>query len=382
MYEQFYGFRERPFDLTPNPRYLVLTESHREALSNLEYGIASRKGITLLVGEAGSGKTTVIRTAIDRQPGRVHCVYLHNPTLSRPEFIEMLASRFHLSERAAQSKAALLIEFEALLKERRAHDETTVLVVDEAQSLPLELLEEIRLLANIETDDEKLLSVIIAGQPEIVDRLNDQSLRQFKQRIALRCHLRTLTLQETMSYIAGRIRAAGGADAHVFTREAVELIHERARGIPRMISVIADNALLGGFAAGERPVSSQVIREVCRDFDYAPTRTTASGFPDRREPTPPNGWQDEERRPRLLAVDEAKSRPEQAKRASEPNGYFGKVKGKKSEPARAVATNGSGAHPVTPPSDHTGAETPPDGGRVGLFGGFSPKRKRFSFFGG
>ena len=130
-----------------------------------------------------------------------------------------------------------------------------MLIVDEAQSLPLDLLEEIRLLANIETDDEKLLSVIIAGQPELVGRLNDESLRQLKQRIALRCELRPLTLQETAAYIAGRIRAAGGVGARVFTREAVELIHERSRGIPRTISVIADNALLGGFAAGQRPVS-------------------------------------------------------------------------------------------------------------------------------
>jgi general secretion pathway protein A len=270
MYEAFFGFRERPFDLTPNPRYLVLTESHREALSNLEYGIASRKGITLLIGEAGSGKTTVIHTAIERQPGRVHCVYLHNPTLTRPEFVEMLAVRFGLSERAAQSKTVLLLELEALLKERREKDETTVLVVDEAQSLPLDLLEEIRLLANIETNTEKLLSVIIAGQPELVPRLNERALRQFKQRVALRCELRALTFQETVEYIGGRIVAAGGVAGQVFTREAVALIHQRAQGLPRTISVIADNALLGGFAAGQQPVSVELVREVCRDFDIAP----------------------------------------------------------------------------------------------------------------
>jgi len=270
MYEAFFGFRERPFDLTPNPRYLVLTESHREALSNLEYGIASRKGITLLIGEAGSGKTTVIHTAIERQPGRVHCVYLHNPTLTRPEFVEMLAVRFGLSERATQSKTVLLLELEALLKERREKGETTVLVVDEAQSLPLDLLEEIRLLANIETNTEKLLSVIIAGQPELVPRLNERALRQFKQRVALRCELRALTFQETVEYIGGRIVAAGGVAGQVFTREAVALIHQRAQGLPRTISVIADNALLGGFAAGQQPVGVELVREVCRDFDIAP----------------------------------------------------------------------------------------------------------------
>ena len=267
MYEQFYGLRERPFDLTPNPRFLVLTESHREALANLEYGISSKKGITLVVGEAGSGKTTMIRAAVDKLPARVHCVHLHNPTLTRTEFVEMLASRFGLSDEASQSKAAMLIELEALLRARRASGESTVLVVDEAQSLPAELLEEIRLLANIETNDEKLMSLIIAGQPELAERLNDQSLRQLKQRVALRCELQPLSPQETAAYIAGRIRAAGGTGAKVFTREAVALIYEHSSGIPRTISVIADNALVGGLAAGQRPVSSDLVREICRDFD-------------------------------------------------------------------------------------------------------------------
>ena len=244
MYESFFGLDERPFDLTPNPRYLVLTDGHREALSNLEYGIASRKGVTLLLGEAGTGKTTIIRTAIERQPDRVHCVHLQNPALDRTEFVEMLATRFALSARAAESKTAFLLELEALLAKRSANGESTVLVVDEAQSLPLELLEEIRLLANIETNDEKLLSVILAGQPELADRLNERSLRQLKQRVALRCQLNPLTLQESCAYIAGRIRAAGGVGAHTFTREAVTLMHERSHGIPRTLNVIADNALV------------------------------------------------------------------------------------------------------------------------------------------
>ena len=164
MYEQFFGLRERPFDLTPSPRFLVPTESHREALSNLEYGIASRKGITLLVGEAGAGKTTVIRAAVERQSTRVRCVHVNNPTLSRSEFVEVLATKFGLSDRAAQSKAALLAELEALLLERRARDETTVLIVDEAQSLPLELLEEIRLLANIETVNPGARTMLVSAK--------------------------------------------------------------------------------------------------------------------------------------------------------------------------------------------------------------------------
>jgi general secretion pathway protein A len=215
MYEQFFGLRERPFDLTPNPRYLVLTDVHREALSNLEYGISSRKGITLLIGEAGSGKTTLIRSAIEKQPSRVHCIHLNNPALSRGEFVEMLADRFGLSASAKSSKATMLLQLEALLRARHEAGETTVLIVDEAQSLSIELFEEVRLLANIETNEEKLLLVIIAGQPELVDRLNEKRLRQLKQRIALRCELRPLTLQETAAYLAGRIKAAGSRDENL-----------------------------------------------------------------------------------------------------------------------------------------------------------------------
>jgi general secretion pathway protein A len=267
MYESYFGFRERPFDLTPNPRFLVLTDSHREVLSNLEYGIASRKGVTLVVGEAGSGKTTLIRTVLERQAGRIHSVNVSNPTLSREEFVEMLASKFGLSTRASESKASFLHELEALLTHRHANGEATVLIVDEAQSLPLDLLEEVRLLANTETNEQKLLPVILAGQPELAERLNEGNLRQLKQRVALRCELRPLNDRETAGYIAGRIAVAGGTASQVFTREAVALIHQAAHGLPRMISVLADNALLGGFARGQRPVGSQVVAEVCRDFD-------------------------------------------------------------------------------------------------------------------
>jgi general secretion pathway protein A len=267
MYRPFFKLRERPFDLTPNPRFLVLTPAHREALGQLDYGIASRKGITLLLGEAGTGKTTIIRTALGRQPDRVHAVHLHNPALTRDEFIEMLAARFDLSESARSSKAALLLELEALLAERHAGGEATALIIDEAQSLPLDLLEEIRLLANIETAETKLLSVVLAGQPELAARLNDPALRQLKQRIALRCELRSLTPAETLGYVAGRLAAAGGVGSQIFTREAVLSIHEHAAGIPRVISVIADNALVSAFALAQRPVTRAIVEEVCRDLD-------------------------------------------------------------------------------------------------------------------
>lgn len=271
MYERFFGLRERPFDLTPSPRFLVMTEAHREALSNLEYAVAARKGITLLLGDAGCGKTTIIRAAIDRQPSRVHCVHITNPALTRDEFVETLAERFELTSEAGRSKARLVRELEALLRQRRDQDETTVLVIDEAQSLSNELLEEIRLLANVETADDKLLSLVLAGQPELAGQLDQTSLRQLKQRIALRCELKPLTRSETLTYLSGRVRAAGGVASKIFTRESAALLYQHSGGIPRSINVLADNAMLAAFGRQVRQITSDLIETVARDFHLART---------------------------------------------------------------------------------------------------------------
>jgi type II secretory pathway predicted ATPase ExeA len=268
VYQRFYGLRDLPFELTPNPSYLFFSARHREALSNLEYGLSSAKALTVLVGEAGTGKTTLLRAALESERCRnVRCVILTNPALSRGEFIEMLAHRFDLGSEAAQSKTALLEHLDRTLRERRSRGEITALVIDEAQSLSVELLEEVRLLANIETATEKLLPLVLAGQPELATRLNDPALRQLKQRVALRCEIGPFELPETAAYIASRIKTAGGEASRLFTREAVMLIHEYSRGIPRTISVMCDNALLGGMALGRRPVDREVVTEVCRDFD-------------------------------------------------------------------------------------------------------------------
>jgi type II secretory pathway predicted ATPase ExeA len=269
MYQRFYGLSELPFELTPNPKYLFLTPQHQEALSNLQYGLSSSKGITVLIGEAGTGKTTLLHAAAQSERcGNVTCVYLNNPTLTRAEFVEMLSQRFQLGARAAESKAALLEELERTLRERRSQGRVTALVIDEAQSLSVELLEEIRLLANVETSTEKLLPLVLSGQPELRDRLNVSDLRQLKQRITLRCEIAPFTLQETAAYIAARIRVAGGDAARLFTRDAVTLIHERSRGIPRTVSVLCDNALVTGFAMNRRPISQEIVSEVARDFDF------------------------------------------------------------------------------------------------------------------
>jgi general secretion pathway protein A len=268
MYETFFGLASRPFDLTPDPRYLFLTPSHREALSSLEYGISARTGVTVLVGEAGTGKTTLIRATLDgRDQAKTKTIYMNNPTLTRAEFLEFLAAEFQLPTQTAESKTRLLRELEEALLGMLHADITPALIIDEAQSLPYELLEEIRLLANIETAREKLLPIILAGQPELGTRLNHQSLRQLKQRVGLRCDLRPLDLSETGSYITARVKVAGGTAASLFTREAVMLIHERSQGIPRVVSVICHNALINAFALGRKPVTTECVLEVCRDFE-------------------------------------------------------------------------------------------------------------------
>jgi general secretion pathway protein A len=268
MYEAFFGLDSRPFDLTPDPRYLFLTPSHREALSNLEYGISARTGVTVLVGEAGTGKTTLIRATLDaRDQARTKTIYMNNPTLTRSEFLEFMAAEFQLPSQAAGSKTRLLRDLEGALLGMLSADITPALIIDEAHSLPHELLEEIRLLANIDTAKVKLLPIILAGQPELAVRLNDQSLRQLKQRVELRCDLKPLDLGETGAYITARVKVAGGQAPALFTREAVMTIHERSNGIPRVISVICHNALINSFAQGRKPVTTDCVLEVCRDFD-------------------------------------------------------------------------------------------------------------------
>ncbi|HEY3383883.1 MAG TPA: AAA family ATPase [Vicinamibacterales bacterium] len=360
MYESFYGLRERPFDLTPNPRFLFLTPGHREALSNLHYGITGRKGMTVLVGEAGTGKTTIIRAALAAVGGpSVRCVYMNNPVLTRDEFYEFLAPKFGLSERAATSKARFLAELEDSVLERHEAGGLTALVLDEAQSLPHELLEEVRLLANFETATDKLLPVVLAGQPELAVRLEQEELRQLKQRVALRCDLMPLDLGETAAYIAGRIVIAGGDSPRIFSREAVHLIYERSRGIPRTISVICDNTLLSGFAQGVKPVGSHIVLEVCRDFRLPPRKVAALGSPSTADAAKPAG------RP-------AASRTLPAPPADQVLGS--------EAPAPLTPTPASSAPtPDAKPARETRSESPHRMRDRGLFNHYT-KKKRFGFF--
>jgi general secretion pathway protein A len=268
MYLTFYGLRETPFELTSNPQFLFFTGQHREALANLEYGLMAAKAITVLVGEAGTGKTTLLNAALKSERCKnIKPIFITNPALTRAEFLEVIANHCEFGSTARKSKTGLLDALEHVLVERRKHGTVTTLIVDEAQGLSTELLEEIRLLSNIETEREKLLPVVLAGQPELRTRLNAPELGNLKQRIALRCQLGPLTLEETAAYIVSRIRQAGGETTNLFTREAVQVIHESSGGIPRTINVVCENCLIGGYAIGKRPVDRKTVLEVRGDFD-------------------------------------------------------------------------------------------------------------------
>jgi len=283
MYERYFGLQERPFDLSPNPRFLCFTPQHREALVHLQYGLAGRPGITMLVGEAGTGKTTLIRAALQAANGASTIVHLSNPTLTRAEFFEYLAAGFELGADAGKSKVHFLRELDKALGDGLGP--MLALVVDEAQSVPYELLEEIRLLTNAEAKNGRSLAVALVGQPELARRLEEARLRQLKQRVVLRCELTALSLKDTASYISARIKTAGGEATRLFTRDAVVAIHQHAAGIPRVISVICDNALVNGFAADQKPVGASIVTEVCRTLSL-PNGTQRAAAPVMPPPEP------------------------------------------------------------------------------------------------
>lgn len=269
MYLSYYGLKEAPFGLTPDPKFIFKTESYLEALSTIKYGIEQSKGIVVVVGEVGTGKTTTLRSAIQQFHRSVLAAYIFNPFLTVSEFYEQLSNGLGLDVAPAASKAGRLDVLGRLLAARHTQQQRTVLIIDEAHGLPTDVMEEVRLLANFETSSEKLLQVILCGQPELRTILNRTDLRQLKQRVSLRCTLKPLSPFEVNEYIRFRLKVAQAGRVNLFAPEAVALIGQLSQGVPRIINNLCDNALLYGFAGGCDVVSEEIIREVAESLDLS-----------------------------------------------------------------------------------------------------------------
>jgi general secretion pathway protein A len=269
VYAEFYGFKELPFALTPDPRYIYFTPSHMEVMANLHYGIESGKGLVVVTGEVGTGKTTILRWMMQRLDSTVLVAYIFNPRLSVSEFYQHLASLLELPN--WETKPDLLTALGQALESRHARGLRTVLIIDEAQGLSTSVLEEIRLLSNFESDTSKQLQIVLTGQPELRDVLNDPDLRQLKQRVALRCVIKPLpTVEETDRYITARLLVSDAERTNIFSAAAVDYIYRCTEGIPRNINNLCDNALLAGYAAGDRIIDRELIEEVAETLDMLP----------------------------------------------------------------------------------------------------------------
>jgi general secretion pathway protein A len=265
MYLAFYGLREAPFSPTPNPRFLFQSARHREVLAQLTYGVLERKGFIVLTGEVGTGKTTLLRTLLDRLDLAVHRVaYVHNSALSTDGLLEYVLQDWGVKS-TATTRAQRLFELNEFLIDQHRQGLVPVLIIDEAQNLEVETLEAVRLLSNFETTQDKLMQIVLVGQPELRATLNRPELRQLKQRIALRCHIGPLSPAETRLYVRHRLRVAGAADTAIFTDQAVQKIAEYSRGVPRVVNIVCDHCLVTGYADSKRRIDARVIREA---IDY------------------------------------------------------------------------------------------------------------------
>jgi general secretion pathway protein A len=267
MYKAFYNLKRNPFEITPDPTFLFPTTRHNEALASLYYGVTAHRGFVVLTGEVGTGKTLILRSLLGLLQRRdVAFALIFNPTLSPLEFMRYIARDFGLPV-GEKAKDELIHVLNGFLLQRHEKGLTTILVVDEAHHLSPEILEEIRLLTNLETSQQKLLQIILAGQPELDVKLDSHELRQLKQRISLRCHLDPLNAIETKEYLNRRLRIAGApAAVQLFSAPAVEAVFRHSRGIPRLINTICENALLAGYAKHASTITSEIIDGVAQDL--------------------------------------------------------------------------------------------------------------------
>jgi len=264
MYEKFYGFKENPFNMTPDSRYFYPSEKHLEALDSLIYAINERKGFVVITGEIGSGKTTVCRTLLNRLNANTKVSLILNTHVNSKELISMILEDFGV-EPVKGTKARLLNQLNNFLIEELSQDNNIVLIIDEAQNLSQTVLEEIRMLSNLETEKEKLIQIILIGQPELREKLHLKSLEQFKQRISLHYHLKTLDKKETEGYIKHRLKLSSNNGYDIFTPRAISKIYNYTQGIPRLINLLCDRALLNGFISTKHKVDKQLIEESIKE---------------------------------------------------------------------------------------------------------------------
>jgi len=263
---EFFGFSESPFHLTPDPRFLFLTNSHQEALASMIYGIQEKKGFVSILGEAGTGKTTLVRHLLNLLDPRIKAVFIHQTSLSFEELLKGILSDLDLPL-GDQSKFLLIRQFNEYLSQRLLRNETLALIVDEAQNLSKEGLEDLRLLSSLDTERSKLLQIVLVGQPELEEKLNSDDLRQLRQRIAIRRWILPFTEEESRQYITHRLSKVGSGVQRVFTVDAVSLICQHAKGNPRVINILCDNSFLIGYASQKKIIDERIVREVLSDLE-------------------------------------------------------------------------------------------------------------------
>jgi len=267
MYKEFFGLRANPFNVNPDPRYLFLTRHTEEALACLTYGIQSRKGFVLLTGEVGTGKTTLINKLLEwLRAQQVPTAFVFNSRMNVPQFLDYMMADFGIPCET-RSKSQILMRLYNWLLERYRAGETAVLIVDEAQNLADEVLEEIRMLTNLETFTEKLLQIVLVGQTELEQKLKQPHLRQLRQRLTLRAKTHPLTAEETKAYIQQRLRIAGSSGQQIFDPDALTNIHRYSSGIPRVVNLICEHCLVSAFVDQQKVIGPTIVDAVARDFD-------------------------------------------------------------------------------------------------------------------
>lgn len=267
MYESFYSLSQKPFSITSNPSFLYLSERHREALAHLVYGIRERSGFIQITGEVGTGKTTLCRALLNQLDEKTRTAFIFNPNVSEIQLLRTIIEDFGIDTNA-RSKGALLTELNRFLIRQLTEGNNAVLILDEAQNMSAKLLEQVRLLSNLEADNEKLIQIILVGQPELREKLEAPNLRQLRQRISVRYHIEALSRQELPFYVRHRLEAAGvNGSGPRFEEEAYDAIYAYSKGIPRLINVVCNNALLTGYVMEERQITESIVQQSIREIE-------------------------------------------------------------------------------------------------------------------